>query len=73
MWRPEVGWCVVVAEGAPSGVVSSPSGVALLLECGDVVIDAAIDDGATTRRCFVGVGSASRGDLKREQVPPGRQ
>ena len=56
---------VVVTERAPSGVVSSP-------ERGVVVIVAAIDNRATTKRCFVGVGSGSRGDLKREQVPLGR-
>jgi hypothetical protein len=42
--------------------------VASLPEPGVVVIVATIDDGATTKRCFVGVGSGSRGDSKREQV-----
>ena len=54
----------VVAEHAPSGVALLPSGVALSPEHGVVVIVAAIDDGATTKRCFVGVGSGSRGDSK---------
>ncbi len=63
---------VVVSEHAPSGVALSPSGVALLPERGIIVIVAAIDNEATTKRCFVGVGSGSRGDSKREQVPLGR-
>ena len=63
----------VVAKHAPSGVALSPSAVVLSPERGIVVIVAAIDDGATMKQCFVGVGSASRGDSKREQVPPGRQ
>ncbi len=61
------------AKRAPSGVVLSPSSVALLPECGVLVIVAAIDDGATTKQCFVGVGSVGRGDSKREQVSLGRQ
>ena len=61
---------VVVAERAPSGTASSLSGVASSPERGVVIIVAAIDDGATTKRCFVGVGSGSRGDSKREQVLP---
>ena len=56
---------VVVAKRALSSVASSP-------KRGIVVIVAAINDGATMKQCFVGVGSASRGDSKREQVPPGR-
>ena len=63
---------VVVAERAPSSVVLLPSGVVLLPKRGIVVIVAAINDGATTKRCFVGAGSASRGDSKSEQVRPGR-
>ena len=68
---PEHG--VVIAEHAPSGVVLPPSGMVLLPKRGVVFIIATIDDGATTKGCLVGVGSASRGDSKREQVPPGRQ
>ena len=63
---------VVVAERVPSGVALLPSGVALSPKRGVVVIVAAIDDRATTKQCFVGVGSGSRGDSKREQVPLGR-
>ena len=59
---------VVVAERVPSGVALLPSGVALSPKRGVVVIVAAIDDRATTKQCFVGVGSGSRGDSKREQV-----
>ncbi len=58
---------VIVTERAPSGVVllpsgvvSLPSGVALLPKRGVAIIVAAINDGATTKQCFVGVGSASR-------------
>ena len=47
--------------------------MALLPKRGVVIIVAATDDGVTRKRCFVGVGCASRGDSKREQVPPGRQ
>jgi hypothetical protein len=67
---PEHG--VVIAEHAPSGVALSPSSVALLPERGVIVIVAAIDDRATTKRYFVGVGSGSRGEWKREQVLLGR-
>jgi hypothetical protein len=67
----------IVAKHVPSGVASSPRGMALLPERGVVIIVAAIDDndGATAKQCLVGVGSASRGDSnsKREQIPPGRQ
>ena len=63
---------VVVTEHAPSGVASLLSGVASLPEHGVVVIVAAIDDMATMKKCFVGVGSGSRGDSKRDQVPLGR-
>ncbi len=68
---PERG--IIVAKRASSGVALLPSGVALLPKRGVVIIVAAIDNGATTKRCFVGVGSASRGVSKREQGPPGRQ
>ena len=64
---------VVVAERAPSGTALSLSGVALSPERGVVVIVAAIDDGATTKRCFVGVKSGSRGNSKWEHVSPGRR
>ena len=63
---------IVVAKHAPSGVALLPSGMALSPERGVVVIVAAIDNGATTKQCFVSVGSGSRGDSKREQVPLGR-
>jgi hypothetical protein len=63
---------IIVAEHALSSVASLPSGVALLPEHGVVVIVAAINNRATTKRCFVGVGSASRGHSKREQLCPGR-
>ena len=68
---PEHG--VVVAKRAPSGVASLLSRVASSPKRGVVVIVAVIDNGATTKQCFVGVRSASRLDLMREQVPPGRQ
>jgi hypothetical protein len=64
---------VVVAERLPSGMASLRSGVVSSPERGVFVIVAAIDDGATTKQCFVGVGSGSRGDSKWEQVPLGRQ
>ena len=51
----------------------SPSGMALSPKRDVVIIVAAIDDGVTTKQSLVGVGSASRGDLKREPVPPGGQ
>ena len=63
---------VVVAKLVLSGVASLPSSVAPLPERGIVIIVSAIDDGATTKRCFVGVRSGSRGDSKWEQVPLGR-
>ena len=53
---PERG--VVVTEHAPSGSALSQSGVASSPKRGIVLIVAAIDDGVTTKRCFVGVGSA---------------
>jgi hypothetical protein len=68
---PERG--VVLTERAPSGVALLLSGVTLLPKHGIVVIVAAIDRRVTTKRCFVGVGSASKGDSKREQSPSGRQ
>ena len=64
---------VVIAERAPSGTWSLLSGVVSSPERGVVVIVAAIDDGATMKRCFVGVKSGSRGYSKWEQVSPGRR
>jgi len=65
---------VVVAKRAPSGTASLPSSVVSSPERGVVVIVAAIDEGATTKRCFVGVKSRSRGYSKWEQVvSPGRR
>ena len=64
---------LVVAKHAPSGVALLPSGTALSPEHGVVFIVVAIDDEVTIKGCFVVVGSVSRGDTKREQVPPGRQ
>ena len=68
---PECG--VIAVKRAPSGVALLPSGVVLSPECVVVVIVAAINDRVAAKRCFVCVGSASRGDSKREQVPPVRQ
>jgi hypothetical protein len=68
---PEHG--VAVAKHGPSGMALSTSGVASSLERCVVIIVAAINDGVTTKQHFVSVGSASKGDLKREQVPPGRR
>ena len=64
---------IAVAKPALSVLALLTRGVALSPERGVIVIVTAIDDGATTKQCFVGVGSASRGDSKREQVPPWRQ
>jgi len=64
---------VVVAKRAPNGTWSLLSGVVSSPERGVVVIVAAIDDGATMKRCFVGVKSGSRGYSKWEQVSPGRR
>ena len=50
----------VVTKHAPSGVALF-SRLASLPERGVVIIVAAINDGVTTKRCFVGVGLASRG------------
>ena len=67
---PERG--VILAKHALSGVALSLSGAVSSPERGVVVIVTAIDDRATMKQCFMGVGSGSRGDLKREQVPLGR-
>ena len=64
---------IVIAERVLSGVALLPSNVASSPERGVVVIIAAINNGGTTKRCFMGVGSVNRGDSKREQVPPRRQ
>ncbi len=54
---------VVVAERVPSGTALLLSGVVSSPERGVVVIVAAINDRATTKRCFVGVKSGSRAGL----------
>jgi hypothetical protein len=64
---------VVVAERAPSGTALLLSGVVSSPERGVVVIVAAINNRATTKRYFVGVKSGSRGYWKWEQVSPGRR
>ncbi len=64
---------VVVAKRALSGKALLLSGVVSSPERGVAVIVAAINDGATTKQCFVGVKSGSRGYSKWEQVSPGRQ
>ena len=67
---PEHG--LVITEHALSGVALLPR-LALFPKRGVIVIVAAINNGVTMKQCFVGVGSASRGDSKREQVPPVKQ
>jgi hypothetical protein len=56
---------IVVTKCAPSGVALSP-------ERDVIIIVTAINNRVTTKQCFVGVGSGSRGDSKWEQVPLGR-
>ena len=64
---------LLLMERAPSGVGSPLSGMASSPKPGVIIIVAAINGRVTTKQCFVGFGSGSRGDLKREQVPLGRQ
>ena len=56
---------VVVAKHAPRGAATERqrSGMTSLHERDALIIVAIIDNGATTKQCFVGVGSGSRGDL----------
>ena len=58
---PEHG--VVVAKRALSGVALLPSGMASSTERDVAIIIAAIDGGVTTKQCFMGAGSTTRGDL----------